>query len=156
MALRDVGANGPFPVKTGKTWVYKTTLLRNAAERLGLFAWAFQTRDELAAINRFDRTGLRLVKGGGDFLSMRPDHRPVDRGHNEHRKRTAFKPLLFIHILVAGQKNVEAVALDQRQQRAVLDAAPLHADDGMNLMLGEGTRQLAWYVLVKQDLQGCA
>ena len=39
---------------------------------------------------------------------------------------------------------------------AVLDAAPLHADDGLNFMLGKGTRHLARNVLVKENLQGCA
>jgi hypothetical protein len=32
----------------------------------------------------------------------------------------------------------------------------LHADDGVNFMPGQGTRQLARHVLVKENLQGCA
>jgi hypothetical protein len=35
-------------------------------------------------------------KGDGDFIDMRPDHRPVDGGHNQHRKRAAFKGLLVL------------------------------------------------------------
>jgi hypothetical protein len=45
---------------------------------------------------------------------MRPDHWPVDRGHNQHGKRTVLDPLLVLHVLVAGQENVEALTLDQR------------------------------------------
>jgi hypothetical protein len=86
---------------------------------------------------------------------MRPDHRPVDGGHNQHGKRTPLKPLLFVHVLVAGQKNVEALTLDQCQQCAVFDTASLHSDHSMNLMLGQGPRQLARYVLIKQNLQSC-
>jgi hypothetical protein len=51
-----------------------------------LIGYAFQTWDEQTAINRLDRTRLRLVNGNGDFLNVRPDHRPVDRGHNQDRK----------------------------------------------------------------------
>ena len=58
-------------------------------------------------------------------MNMRPDHGPVDRGHNQHRKRTAFKLLLVFHVFVAGKKHLKAFALDQFEQRAVLDAAPL-------------------------------
>ena len=100
--------------------------------------------------------GLRLVKRNGDFVNMRPDYWPVDRRHNQHREGTAFKALLAFHILVTGQKNVKTFTLDQRQQRAVLDATPLHTDHGMNFMPGKGTRQLPRYVLIEQNLQGCA
>jgi len=89
-------------------------------------------------------------------MNMRPDHRPVDCGHNQHGKRAAFKPLLVLHVLVAGKKHVKAFALDQVEQRTVFDAAPLHAEDGVNVMLGQGPRQLARYVLIKKHLQGWA
>jgi len=123
---------------------------------LVLFAWAVHTWNEHAAIDRLDRAGQRLVKGGGDRRDVRPDDRPVDRGHNQHGKRAAFKPLLFVHVLVAGQKNVETLPHDQRQQRAVFDSAPSHTDHGMNLMPGQGPRQLGGYVLIEQNLQSCA
>ena|ERR1039457_262225 len=86
---------------------------------------------------------------------MRPDYRPVNRGHHQHGKRTAFKPLLFLHVLVAGRKNVEAFPLDQRRQCAVFDAAPLHTDNG-NLMPGQEPRQLGRHVLIERDFHGSA
>jgi len=86
----------------------------------------------------------------------RPDHRPVDRGHNQHRKGKAFKPLLLSHVLVASKKHVKAFAFDQLEQPAVLDTAPVHRDDGVNLMPGQRSRQLGRYVLIEQNLQGCA
>lgn len=58
--------------------------LRGRAEFL--FVRAVQACNEHAAINRLDRAGLRLVKGNGDFMNMRPDNRPVDRGHNSTAK----------------------------------------------------------------------
>ena len=108
------------------------------------------------AINRLDRTGPRLVKGDGNCMNMRPDHRPVDCGHNQHRKRAAFKALLVLHVLVASKKHVEVVALDQLEQSAVFDTAPLHTDDGVNLVLGQGPRQFARYVLIEENFQACA
>jgi hypothetical protein len=71
-------------------------------------------------------------------------------------KRAAFKPLLTFHVLVAGKKNVETLPLFQRQQRAVFSTAPLHTDDGVNLMPGQRTRQLARHALIEENLQGCA
>ncbi len=68
-------------------------------------------------------------------MNMRPDHRPIDCRHNQHRKREAFKALLAFHVLVTSKKYVRALALDQLKQRAVFDTSPLHADDGLNLML---------------------
>ena len=65
------------------------------------------------------------------------------------------RPASFVHI-VTGEKNLKAFALDQREQRAVFDAAPFHADDRFNFMLRQEPYQLVWYVLVKQNLQGCA
>jgi hypothetical protein len=70
---------------------------------LGLLACAFRTGNEHAA-------------------SSRPDHRPVDCGHNQDGKGKAFKPL------VASQKHVKAFALDQLEQRTVFDTALLHTD----------------------------
>jgi hypothetical protein len=87
---------------------------------------------------------------------MGHDHRPVDRGHNQHGKRTVFEPLLVLHVLVAGKENVEAFTLDQRQQRAVLDTAPLHTDHRMDFMPGQRSGELLGHVFVEQDLQGCA
>ena len=78
-----------------------------------LFAWALGTWDERATINCRDRAGLRVVDGGGDFLDVRPDHGPVDRGHNQHGKRPALRPLLCVHVLVAGYENVKPLLLDQ-------------------------------------------
>ena len=75
--------------------------------RRGLFAGWFRARDEHAAINHPDRTGLRLVNGCGDFLDVRPNHRPVDRGHNQHRERPSLKALLVFHVLVAGEEHVK-------------------------------------------------
>ena len=121
-----------------------------------LFAWAFQTWIEHATVNRFDRAGLRFFKGGGDFMNMRSDHRPVDCGHNQDCKRAAFKLLLILHVLIASKKYVKAFALDQLEQRAVFNTAPLHTDDAVNFMLGQGPRQLARYVLIEENLQGCA
>jgi len=89
-------------------------------------------------------------------MNVGPDHRPVDRGHNQHGEPKAFKPLLVFHVLVAGQKNVEVVPFDQFQQRSVFDATPLHADNSMNVMPGEGPRQLVRHVLIEENFQGCA
>lgn len=89
-------------------------------------------------------------------MNLQPDHGPVDGGHNQDGEGASFKALLLFKVLVAGKKNVKAFLLDQLQERTVFDAAPLHADDGMNLMSREGTGQLVRYVLVKQNLQGCA
>lgn len=75
------------------------------ARALALFARGFQTWNEHGAIIRLDRTGLRLVEGGGDFLNMRSDHGPVDRGHNQHGERAAFKALLGLHVLVASKET---------------------------------------------------
>ena len=85
-------------------------------------------------------------------MNVRPDYRPVDCRHNQHRKRAAFKALLVFHVLVASKKDVKALALDQLKQRAVFDTAPLHTDDGVDLMPGEGPRQLARYVLIEENL----
>jgi len=49
-------------------------------------------------------------------------------------KRTVFKPLLVWKFLVAGEENVEAFTLDERQQRAVFDAASMHTGHGMNFL----------------------
>ena len=87
---------------------------------------------------------------------MRHDRGPVDRGHDEHGKRTAFEPLLVLHVLVAGEENVEAFTLDQRQQRAVFDAAPLHTDHRMNFMPGQRSGKLLGHVFVEQNFQDCA
>jgi hypothetical protein len=86
-------------------------------------------------------------------MYMRPDHRPVDCRHNQHGKRAAFKPLLVLHVLVASEKYVKAFALDQVEQQAVFDTTPLHADDGVNIMLGQGPRQLARYVLIENTFK---
>jgi len=66
---------------------------------------------------------------------MRPDNRSVNRRHNQHGKRTAFKLLLARHILVPGQKNIKALLLNQGQQRTVLNTSPGHADNGMDFMM---------------------
>ena len=89
-------------------------------------------------------------------LDMRSDYRPVNRGHNQHCEWAAHKALLVLHVLVAGKKHVKAFALYQREQRAVLDAAPLHADDRRNVITSQGTGQFARHVLIEKYLQGCA
>lgn len=89
-------------------------------------------------------------------MYMGPDHRPVDCGHYQYRKRAALKLLLVFHVLVARKKDVKAFTLDQLEQRTVFDAAPLHTDDSVNLMLWQGPRQLARHVLIEEHLQGCA
>ena len=124
--------------------------------RLGLFADRFRARTERAAIDHADRAGSRRIERGGDFMNVRPDHRPVDRGQNQHGKGAALETLLRSYVLVAGKEHVEALALDQREERAVLDAAPLHADYSVNLVMRKKPRQLARYVLVKKHLQCCA
>ncbi len=85
-------------------------------------------------------------------MNVQPDHWPVDGGHNQDGEGADFKPLLIFEVLVAGKKNVKTFLLKQLEKRTVFDAAPLHADDGMNFMPGEGTRQLVRYVLIKQNL----
>jgi hypothetical protein len=87
---------------------------------------------------------------------MRPDHRPFDRGHNQNGKGPAFKALLRFHVLVAGKKHLKAFALDQDEQRTVLDAAPFHGDDSVNIMLRQEVDQLSRYVLVEKNPQCCA
>ena len=67
-------------------------------------------------------------------MKIRPDHRPVDCGHDQDRKRASLKPLLAFHILVTGKKHVKAFAFDQIEQHTVLDTAPLHSDNGVYLM----------------------
>jgi hypothetical protein len=89
-------------------------------------------------------------------MNVRPDHGPVDRGHNQHSEWTPFKPLLMDHAFVAGQESVEAFPFDQRQQLPVFDTAPIHADYGMNLMPRQESRQLAGHIFIEQNLQSCA
>ena len=116
---------------------------------------ALQAGNENAAINHLDGARLRLVECKGNSLNVRPDHGSVDGRHNQHGKGPAFKPLLLVHVLVAGEKVVETFALQQRQQRAVFDATPLHADHGVNFMAGQGSGQLRRHVLIAQNLQRC-
>ena len=84
------------------------------------------------------------------------DHGPADRGHNQHSERTGFEALLVLHVLVAGEENVETFSLDQRQQRAVRNAAPLHADHRMNFMSLQRPGELMRHVFIEQNLQGWA
>ena len=86
--------------------------IRTAGNKGGLIAFAARTDNENAAINRLYRTGPGFVDGDGYFVDVRPDHWLVDRGHNQHGKRTAFKPLLLFHVLVARKKHVEAFGFD--------------------------------------------
>ncbi|SPF42541.1 hypothetical protein SBA4_2930036 [Candidatus Sulfopaludibacter sp. SbA4] len=89
-------------------------------------------------------------------MNVRPDHRPVDCGHNQYPKGTAFKLLLVFHVLIASKKHVKAFAFDQLEQRTVFDTAPLHGDNGVYFVSGQGSRQLGRYVLIEQNLQSCA
>ena len=59
-------------------------------------------------------------------------------------------------LLVAGKKCLKTFAFDLREQRAIFDAAPLHADDGVNVMLREMRDEFARYVLIEKDLRCCA
>jgi len=89
-------------------------------------------------------------------MNVRPDHRPVDRRHNEHRKRASFKTLLVFHILVTGKKHIKAFVLDQMEKGTVFDAAPLHTDDGVNVMPGQERGELARHIFIEKHLQRCA
>ena len=89
-------------------------------------------------------------------MNVQPDDGPVDRGHNQHRESAAVEALLRFHVLVACKKHVEALPLDQREQRAVFDAAPFHADDSLNIVLRQKAHQFAWHILVEENLQRCA
>lgn len=89
-------------------------------------------------------------------MNVRPDDWPVDRGHDQHCEWTPFEPLLFVHVFVARQKMSNRSRSIRIQQRAVFEPAPFHAYNGMNLMPGQETRQLARYVFIEQNLQCCA
>ena len=81
-----------------------------------LLACAFQAGNEDAAINSRKRTRPRFVKSRSDYLNVRPDHWPVDRGQRQYRKRAAFEALLAFHVLVAGQEYLKPLALYQLKQ----------------------------------------
>ncbi len=102
----------------------KLTLCGKALLPRGLRAWY-----EYTTVDAHDSARLRGVQSGGDYRDIRPDDRPVDRGQNEHRKGVPHETLLVFHILVACEKHVKALELDQRQKRAVFNTAPFHADD---------------------------
>ena len=87
---------------------------------------------------------------------MRPDHRPIDRGHDQHGERMLFETLLLFHVLVARKECLKPLTLDQLEQSAVLDTAPLHADDGMYLMPRQRARQLARHVFIEEHSHGWA
>lgn len=118
-----------------------------------LFAWSVHARNERAAFNCLYRARLRFLESRGGFMNVWSDDWPVDRRHDQHGKWAPFEPLLFLNVFVSDQKNVKPFALDQLQQRAVFEPAPFHTYDGMHLMLGQGTRQLARYVFIEQNLQ---
>jgi hypothetical protein len=91
----------------------------------------------------------RGIQRRRNLVNMGPDHGPVDRGHNQDGKRTVSKPLLILHVLVAGEENVESFTLDQTQQLSILDAAPFHANHSMSFMPGQQPGKLLRYVLVE-------
>jgi len=97
--------------------------------------------------------GRARSRASSDFLNVPPDHRPVDRRHNQHRKGTAFNLLLLLHVLVAGEEGFKAFTFDQLEECAVFDATPLHANDGVNLMPGQEPRQRTRHVFIEQNLQ---
>jgi hypothetical protein len=68
-------------------------------------------------------------------MDMRPDHRPIDCRHNQHRKRAPFKALLVFHVLVSSKKHAKAFALDQLAQRTVFDASPSKKTSRLRLEL---------------------
>ena len=96
----------------------------------------FACGNERAAFNYLDYTAFRFVDGQGDRLNMRPDYRPVDRGQDQYCKWSVLEPLLLAHVLIAREKHVEPFSLNERERFPILDSAPLHADDSMNLMRG--------------------
>jgi Putative transposase len=87
------------------------------------------------------------------LLHVRPNHGPVDGRHNQNGERTASQRLLILHMLIAGKEHLKRFALQEGQQRAVLDAAPSPADHGMNVMAGQQGHEFVRYVFVKKDLQ---
>ena len=129
---------------------------RDWALRLGSIARPVHTGNKHAAINRLDGAGMCFVEGFGDFVNVAPDDRPIDCGHDQDGKWTSFEPLLLAHVFVAGEENLKAFALDERQQFAIFYAAPLHTHDSMNFMPRQKQCQLSQYVLIEENLQGRA
>src|SRR5207237_997333 len=108
---------------------------------------------EFSALDQLDRSRPCLVKSESNSRNVSLDNRLVDRREDHHRERPTLKSLLVLHILVTGQEDVEALALNQRKQRTVFDTAPLHGYHGANLMQREKPYQLSRHIFVEQDFQ---
>ena len=116
-----------------------------------------RTRNKNAAIDVFDGAWLRLIDGGNNSRDIGLDHRPVNRGHNQHGKWPTLKLLLARYVFVASKKHIKPFDLDPLQQLAVLDAAPLHADDSLTFTVGQIPDKFARHIFVEENLlQWCA
>ncbi len=73
----------------------------------------FLPSHEGSAIDCCNRARTRIVDRDGNPLNIRPHHRLVDRGHDEHREGKAGELLLAFYVLVAGQEDVELLAFNE-------------------------------------------